>query len=260
MIEHPEASGVSVLHGATGVPLTYYAAFAQWLSEEKNHHVLFYEYRDSGDLTKAQIRQSKATMADWGITDQSAALDYAIEMFPHLPIHTIGHSLGGFCMPFHKNAHKVVTHTTVNSGLAYWPTHPWGYMVQVIMFWFVLGPLAVKLLGYLPGVLLGMKSNLPPNVYWQWRKWCTNPDLHQIEWDKGLPQPDLDKFTGKLTIIGTKDDSIIPPNRVFILDRFFPAATVEKRLIDPAEYGLKAVGHIAIFAKRNAKIWPDIIR
>ncbi|MDJ0613546.1 MAG: alpha/beta hydrolase [Rhizobiaceae bacterium] len=260
LIEHPDPFGVTIIHGATGVPYQYYASFAKWYANEKNHHVLFYEYRDSGNLTKAQIRASKTKMADWGITDQSAALDYALENFPDLPIHTIGHSLGGFCLPFHKNADKVVSHTTVNSGLAYWPTHPWSFTLQVIMFWFVLGPLAVKILGYLPGILLGMKTNLPPNVYWQWRKWCTNPDLHEVEWGKELPQPDLQRFKGKLIIIGTKDDKTIPPARVFILDRFFPAAEVDKRLIEPAKLGLKSVGHIAIFSKHNAAAWPEIIR
>jgi len=260
LIEHPQACGITVIHGATGVPFTYYTAFAEWLSGKKNHHVLYYEYRDSGDVTNAQIRASKTTMADWGIKDQSAALDYAIDQYPDLQVHTLGHSLGGFCVPFHKNADKIVTHTTVNSGLAYWPTHPWSYTIQVIMFWFVLGPLAVKVLGYLPGILLGMKSNLPPNVYWQWRKWCTNPHLHQIEWGKELPMPELKKFNGKLTIIGTTDDNIIPPQRAFILDRFYPAAKIKKRLLDPANHGLKSAGHIAIFSKRCAALWPEIIR
>ena len=142
LVEHAKASGITVIHGATGVPYSYYGPFAEWLSQEKHHHVLFYEYRDSGPQSNADIKTSKVTMADWGITDQSAALDYAIERFPELPVHTIGHSLGGFCLPFHKNADKIISHTTVNSGLAYWPTHPWSYTPQVIMFWFVLGPLA----------------------------------------------------------------------------------------------------------------------
>ena len=260
LIEHSNPSGVTIIHGATGVPYGYYAAFAKWLSENKKHHVLYYEYRDSGRLSKKEVKASKVTMADWGITDQSAVLDYAIETFPDLPVHTIGHSLGGFCLPFHKNADKITSHTTVNSGLAYWPTHPWNYMIQVILFWFVLGPLAVRILGFLPGMLLGMKNNLPPNVYWQWRKWCTNPDLHKIEWGKELPKPDLDKFTGKLTIFATKDDKIIPPKRVFILDRFFPKATIEKHLLDPKTHGIASAGHIAIFSKKCAVMWPEIIR
>lgn len=260
LVETSEPTGITIIHGATGVPFTYYKAFAEWLSVEKKHHVLFYEYRDSGDLSNAEIKASKVTMADWGITDQSAALDFAIKAYPNVPIHTIGHSLGGFCVPFHKNADKIVSHITVNSGLAYWPTHPWSYTLQVIMFWFILGPLAVKILGYLPGILLGMKSNLPSNVYWQWRKWCTNPDLHKIQWGKELPQPDLDNFKGKLTIFATKDDQVIPPKRVFILDRFYPTAKVEKRLLDPAEHGLKSIGHIAIFSKHCSPVWPEIIR
>lgn len=259
LFEHSSATGITVIHGATGVPFLYYNAFAAWYAERTARHVLIYEYRDSGDISKSEIKSSKTTMADWGVYDQSAALDYVVGTFPDLEVHTIGHSLGGFCIPFHKNADKITTHTAVNSGLAYWPTHPWHYMPQIILFWFILGPLATLTLGYLPGRLLGMKTNLPPGVYWQWRRWCTNPKLHEIDWGKSMPVPDLNRFNGKLNILATVDDTIIPPARVYILDRFFPKAQVEKHLLKPKDFGLKSIGHIQVFSARNKAVWPTLI-
>lgn len=261
VFEHPTATGVAIIHGATGVPFRYYAAFAEWYSGETGRHVYIYEYRDSGPLNRTQIRASKVTMADWGILDQSAVLDHAIARYPDLPVHTIGHSLGGFCIPFHENAHRITSHVGVNSGLAYWPRHPWHYLPQVILFWFVLGPLATLILGYLPGVLLGMKANLPSGVYWQWRRWCTNERLHEIDWGTRLPMPDPGKFTGDLIIVGASDDAIIPWERVTILDRFFPnAQSVERVLLDPANYGLNTIGHIAIFSPAKSATWKQLIR
>ncbi len=260
IFKHQSATGIAVLHGATGVPTSYYKPFCEWYSSETKRHILIYEYRDTGRISIEDIKASKTTMADWGIRDQSAALDYVVANFGNLEIHTIGHSLGGFCMPFHENADKVASHTGINSGLAYWPTHPWHFMPQIILFWFVLGPLVTKILGYLPGILLGMKTNLPRGVYWQWRRWCTNPKLHEIDWGRETPVPDLTRFTGKLQIFATSDDGMIPPSRVFILDRFFPKATVEKHLLNPSDFGLKTIGHIQIFAERNRRVWPTLIK
>lgn len=259
IFKDPTARGITILHGATGVPFNYYRAFSEWYSNETKRHVLIYEYRDSGAISKAEIRASKTTMADWGIRDQSAALDYAVATFPDLEIHTVGHSLGGFCIPFHKNADKIKTHTGVNSGLAYWPTHPWHFMPQIIFFWFIFGPLATLVLGYLPGRILGMKTNLPPQVYWQWRRWCINPDLHKIDWGTLTPMPDLDRFTGKLNIFASADDGMIPSSRVFILDRFFPQAEVQKQLLKPEDFGLNTIGHIQIFSERSKAVWPALI-
>ena len=250
----------TVLHAATGVPYKYYAPFAEWLSSEHNRVVLIYAYRDSDNPTPEQLRKSKTVMSDWGILDQSAALDYLIGTYPELEIHTIGHSLGGFCVPYHENADRIVTHTGVNSGLAYWPTHPWNYIGQVIMFWFVLGPLATKLMGYLPGQFLGTKNGIPAGVYWQWRKWCTHRDFYEPEWGKALPKPDLQRFKGQLKLFTFSDDAVIPASRVQELTRFYPAASsTELEVLKPADFGLKSVGHIQVFSKKSSDVWPALI-
>lgn len=256
--EQPQSA--TVVHPATGVPFKYYLPFAEWLSKTHNRTVLIYAYRDSENPTPAELRQSKTVMSDWGIHDQSAALDYLIENVPELEIHTIGHSLGGFCVPFHQNAHQIVSHTGVNSGLAYWPTHPWSYIFQVIMFWFVLGPIATKVLGYLPGQFLGMKNGLPAGVYWQWRNWCTHRDFYKPEWGTALPTPDLQRFRGKLKLFSCSDDVTIPTSRVKALTRFYPvASSTEIETLNPKDFGLKSIGHIPIFSSKCHAVWPTLI-
>ncbi len=252
---------ITIIHGATGVPYHYYRHFAEWLCKTKSAHVLIYDYRDN-NLRKAEaLRASKTTMADWGLKDQPAALDYVLREFPDLSLHTIGHSLGGFCMPFHTNNHKIVSHTGVNSGAAYWKKHPWSFMIQTVLFWFLLGPLVVKILGFLPGQVLGMKSHIPEGVYWQWRRWCTNEQFYEPEWGKTLPIPNLDTFKGKLKLIASEDDKLIPPPRVKYLQKFFPSAKeTHFEILSPKRYGLKSIGHITIFSKKNSKVWPDIIK
>ena len=259
LYECEKPSAVTIIHGATGVPVYYYKPFAEWLAQNHNQTVLIYAYRGTEKNSPAFLRNSPVTMADWGIGDQSAVLDYALQQFPDLGVKIIGHSLGGFCLPYHANADRVISHTAVNSGPAYWRAHPWHFFLQVIMFWFLLGPLATLVLGYLPGWLLGMKSNLPAGVFWQWRRWCTSPVFYECEWGGALPKPDLEKIKCPVRIIGTKDDVMIPPAQVKKLARYFPSAKTSFTEIDPASYGLKSIGHIGIFSARCKPVWDVLL-
>ncbi|MEM9279920.1 MAG: alpha/beta fold hydrolase [Pseudomonadota bacterium] len=259
LIGSDNPDGVSVFHGATGVPMRYYKPFAKWLSSERNHIVLIYSYRDSERVAASDLRRSKSNMSDWGIRDQSAALDFVLKEFPDLPVHTIGHSLGGMCLPYHPNAGKVETHIAVNAGPAYWKNHPWHYMPQVILFWYIVGPLATWFFGYMPGKMIGLNANLPPEVYWQWRRWCTNTRFYEIDWNRIIEPPDFSKVTCKVKLVSTQDDVMIPPSQVQKLARYFPKAAVNFEMIVPETVGLKAIGHIGIFSEKSKAAWQSVI-
>ncbi|MBC7793210.1 MAG: hypothetical protein H7Z43_05855, partial [Clostridia bacterium] len=52
------------------------------------------------------------------------------------------------------------------------------------------------------------------------------------------------------------DDPIATEHNVEDLLRLFPRATITRRRINPAEVGMKEVGHVGFF-RRNAKaLWP----
>lgn len=247
-----------VLHGATGVPRDYYAAFARWLAEARGAAVLTYDYRDSGHSARGPVRRSRASMGDWGVLDQGAALEFACETWPDLPVEVVGHSLGGMFLPFHARADRVRQLTAVASGPAFWTRHPPGFLPQVIAFWFLAGPVATLLNGYMPGRLLGLGADLPAPVYWQWRRWCTSPRFHRVDWGGALPQPDPARVTGKVRLVGIADDPMIPPPVVRDLAAFYPQAEIEHLEIAPAAYGLKAIGHLRVFSERCKAAWPVI--
>lgn len=260
LIKSNKPKGITVFHGATGVPSSYYQAFAQTLSDIRSHHVLFYTYRDSELQSKSALKKSETDYYDWGVLDQTAALDFMLKTFPDLPAHTVGHSLGGFCIPMHDNADKIISHTALNSGPAYWLATPLKSIPKIIAFWYLIGPIAVTLLGYLPGFLLGMKSNMPAKAYWQWREWCTHKEFYRQGFGKTIPQTDLNRFKGKLTVHASTDDDILKPSQAKTLLEFFPAAKEpEFNIIKPDAYGLKQIGHITLFSKKCSKIWPNLI-
>jgi predicted alpha/beta hydrolase len=126
------------------------------------------------------------------------------------------------------------------------------------MFWYLWGPLLATLLGYIPR-WAGLGASLPAPVYWEWRRWCLQPDFYRADWGKTIPVPDLNRFTGTLHHFGIADDPMIPPGQVQKLGMFYPAANSYYRTIHPGDYGLASVGHLALFAPRNKALWSEIM-
>ena len=255
-IEAGRPVAAAVIHPAIGVLASYYRAFATWLAREHNVTVLIYDYRDMGLSAGVPIRDSKATMADWGVQDQSAALDHVAHRFPNLPIWTIGHWLGGLCLAFQRQANRVTRHIAIASGPSHWTTHPWWYMPIAAFFWFVAGPITTALLGYLPDKILGVGASLPAGVFWQWRRWCITRGFHRCDWGTAMPNPDPASVTAEINLIGISDDALIPPARVKRLARFYPSAAIHYKTLKPEAAGLKKIGHIGFFARRNQAAWP----
>lgn len=251
---------VIVLHGATGIPQRFYRAFAAWLARRRQVVVLTYDYHDFGASADdvSATRRSTATMTDWGVHDQSAALAWVTATYPDLPIDVIGHSLGGMMLPFQEPADKVRAVVVIASGPAHWRKHPARYTPQVVAFWFGHAPLSVKALGYLPGKLSGFGADLPAGVYWQWRRWCVSANFYEGDYRTALPVPRPERLTGPMTFLAVADDVMIPPDRVEALQRYYPSAQRRFEVLRPADAGLRRIGHVGAFARRAEAIWPRI--
>ncbi len=256
--ERPPKAAI-VLHGATGVPQRYYRHFTTWLVAQ-GYACLTYDYRDFGASAKGHPRHSSATMADWGVQDQNAAQRAMEARFPDSPLWVIGHSLGGFMVPFQEGAGRIDRLITVASGAAYLGDHPWPYRAMAALFWYGPGALATKVFGYLPGKALRTGPDLPAGVYWQWRRWCTSRSFYQADVGSALPKFTTPPFAGPIKVIALSDDVMMPPKSVWKIMRYFPAATKQKKLLHPADFGLKKIGHIEVFSRKNAALWPEIIK
>jgi predicted alpha/beta hydrolase len=257
---HPPASPdrLVVVHGGVGFPARYYQDFARWLADGHQAAVLTYDYRDFGWSLDRPLVRSEARLRDWAITDQSAALSFAVGRFPRLRPRILGHSLGGQWLAFHEEVGRIERAAAVASGPAYWRDHPWPMWPQVLAFWWLLGPAAARLAGYLPGRRLGLGADIPAGIYWEWRALCLRPGYHRPEWGRAYPQPALDAARFDLTIIPVADDMLIAPDMVRKLPGFYPRARVSETLLDPAALGLRAIGHGGAFLPRNQACWARI--
>ena len=248
-----------VLHAATGVAQAYYAKFAAWLAASRRAAVLTYDYRDFGASARGPVKESRATMADWGVQDQSAALDFLCAHYPALPIWVVGHSLGGLCVPWHAQAGRIERLIAVAAGPAHFTRHPLRFLPMVYWFWFLGGPVLTQLCGYLPGRVAGINADLPAGVYWQWRRWCTSRRFSRADWGVAMPEPDLDAVKAEVSLVAIADDVMITPDTVRRLAEFYPAAEVRYREIAPESVGLREIGHLRVFSEACRAAWPALI-
>lgn len=248
-----------VLHGATGVPAGFYRAFADWLAEERDLAVLTYDYRDFGASARGPISQSRATMIDWGLRDQAAALTALGDLVPGVPRWVIGHSLGGMWLSFHPGMAGVERVITVGAGLGHVSDHPLGFRLRARAFWHGPVPALSRSLGFAPGRWLGFGADLPLGVYQDWRRWCLSPGLHLSDVGRRLPAPDVRVVTAQMKIVAMADDPWVPPNAVWRLMALHPEAEKRQMVLRPADYGLRAIGHMGPFHRSNSVVWPALV-
>ncbi|WP_208354480.1 alpha/beta fold hydrolase [Pseudaestuariivita rosea] len=248
-----------VLNGATGVPHRFYGAFAKWLADHHNIACLTYDYRDFGASVTGPMQQSRAIMADWGVTDQQVARDWLDQRFPDVPLWVIGHSLGGFLLPFQRRLDRIARVIAVASGPVHVSDHPWPYQAMARLFWYGHGPALTRMLGYLPGRFSGLGEDLPAGVYLQWRRWCTSRNFFRADFGRTLPQPRWAGVTAPVKLVALVDDPVTPPHCVWKLKEFYSGAPVETLSINPKAHGLGRVGHLRAFSRKNAALWDDLI-
>ncbi len=244
-----------VLNGATGVPQEYYRAFAEWLAAEQGLACLTYDYRDTGRSATGPVRHAKARMSDWGVSDANAARRKLRTLFPETPIWVLGHSLGAMTVPMQADTDDIARVVGVAGGPVHYSDHPWPYRAIALMFWFGLGPALTSVMGYLPGRAAGFGADLPGPAYWQWRRWCTSPDFFASDFGDLLPVPDW-RGTAPVRLISLADDDLIPRHCVERLGALYDRRNVTHTTLDPAQYGLRKVGHLGLFSRRNKALWP----
>ncbi|WP_428311372.1 alpha/beta hydrolase family protein [Hydrocarboniphaga sp.] len=252
------ARAAVLIHPATAVPERLYLPFAGYLAEQ-GFAVLTYDYRGIGRSAPKPLRESKARMRDWMELDVGAATDWARAQFPQLPLLAVGHSVGGHALGISDATRHLHAAVMIASHAGYiGSVTPRSERLRVRLMLQLVGPLATRLFGYMPGSRLGLGEDMPSGVMREWCGWCAKP---RYFFDDPSLQA-LRRFGEKqlpLLAIGFNDDPWANPAAISALVRHFTRCEVQRLQIAPREVGVEAIGHMGFFRRAMAPVlWPMV--
>lgn len=256
------AAGVPKAHlvvaGATGVPQGFYRRFASYAAEQ-GYQVWTLDYRGIGRSAPPSLRGFRMDYLDWARKDLAALVDVAYREAGDA-VFLVGHSFGGHALGLLPNVEKVAACYTFATGAGWHGWMPLQERWKVWLMWNVLGPLLTLWKGYLPWKMLGMGEDLPLDVYRQWRSWCRFP---QYFFDAEIgPQVALEFERVRIPIVAANalDDHWATPRSRDAFMKGYRNAPWQGSDIIPAQFGLKAVGHMGYFRPQAQPIWEQTLR
>ena len=252
----PAALGSVVIGGAMGVRQDYYAPFAEWLAEQ-GWQVTRFDYRGHGDSLALgpPLRACAADLNDWA-RDYEAVVTDARTANPQGPLLLLGHSLGAQLPGFFQRPDVVDGLLSVAAGSGYWRENAPRLKRLVPYFWWVLVPIATRLVGYFPGRRLRKVGDLPRGVMLQWRRWCLNRE-YSVGAEGPAARASYASVKFPVLALSVADDELMTLQGTRSLLRLFSAAPSQVQRIEPAQLGLRRIGHFGWFRPSGtARLWP----
>ena len=252
------ARGNVVVGGALGVVQDLYAPFAQWLAGQ-GWRVTTFDYRGSGRSVPAgrSLRGFDANLFDWA-EDYAAVVDHAHAALPAQPLYLLGHSLGAQLPGLLRNQHKVNGLLSVAAGSGYWRQNAPRLRRVVLVFWYILVPLATALCGYFPGRRLGVVGDLPSGVVLQWRRWCLSP-RYSVSAEGEDVRRRYASARFPVHALSVDDDELMTLPGIRSLVALYENAPGAVERIAPREFGIARLGHFGAFRReRQADLWPRL--
>lgn len=244
---------------ATGITKNFYQSFAQWLSKQ-GYNVLSFDFRGIGGSLHGPLKDSKASIVQWGQLDIPAAIEKLLEKTQANKVILLGHSAGGQLLGIVPNYEKVAKVVAVSGSTG----HVKGLkgrtkFLAPIMFKGIF-PLARRTLGYGPTNAIGMGENLPKDVAKQWAQFCEKPGyiINAIGDTVNTHDNFHEKITTPITALWSSDDEIATKVNVKDLLRLYPNSKTEMIELNPQHHKHKAIGHMLMFKKSHQNLWPVI--
>ena len=242
---------------ATGIIKQFYHYFADWLADQ-GFDVMVFDFRGIGESLHGPLKNSRASIVQWGQLDIPAAVDALLIKTNTQQVYLLGHSAGGQLigiMPNHSKVAKVIAvsgstgHVKGLSGRT--------KILAPIMFKGIF-PLARLTLGYGPTNAIGMGENLPKDVAREWAQFCSKPGYVINAIGKTVKEDFHTSIKIPVTVLWSSDDEIATHSNVKDLLRLYPNAKTNMIELKPSAFGHKNIGHMLMFKKSHQNIWPVI--
>lgn len=257
LFEAPSPQAVVIVNPATATPRGFYHSFCRYLAQ-CGATALVYDYRGTFEPPR-ELRGSNARMRDWGTLDFAGVVAWASARYPGVPLHAVGHSVGGHVLLMTPENAKISRAVLVASQSGFWRHYRGFEKFRVGFFVSVVMPLLTRLFGYFPGERTVFGTNLPSGVLHEWSRWCKSRGYFLDDPEMTSVLAHARTLTAGVTMIGVSDDPWATPQAIDAIVPAFTAATIARREIDPAQFGLGSVGHMGFFRSTNGPaLWPLI--
>lgn len=249
------ADRVVIINSATGVKRGYYEKYARFLAA-RGMEVITYDYRGIGGSAEGGIRAQKCDMRQWGEIDVASVIDYVATNMPSRRVLAVGHSAGGQLFGLADNNTRVAALLAVSAQSGYWQHWRGLARWRLALLWHVVMPGLVRALSYFPSKRIGFGENLPGGVAREWARWCRHPDY--IVDVNGRPlRANFETYQGNIRACVIADDWMAPGAAVEALMGFYRSAQVEFKIVQPADLGVKALGHFGFFRESGNSMWQE---
>ncbi len=235
---------------ATGIKRHFYHNFATYLAES-GFGVLTFDNEGIGESLSTDLAKCSASLISWGRHDMPAVLDALQDEFPNASYHLIGHSAGGQLIGLMPNytAISSVFNVACSSGRIKNMSMP--HKLKAMWFMDVFIPATNLALGYTPADKVGMGQPLPRDVARQWREWCNGAGYIKTAFGKSIHTHFYDELSMPALWLGFSDDHIATSENMDDMIRVFTKMPVEKRFLDPEDFGLNHIGHMLYFSSKT---------
>lgn len=240
---------------ATGITKNFYHAFAQWLNQQ-GYPVLSFDFRGIGESLHGALKDSTASINDWGMYDIPAAIEALLNRTQAEKVIIVGHSAGGQLLGIASNYHKVAKVLAIAGSTGHVKGLKGKTKVLAPVMFNVIFPVSSYVKGYGATQFIGMGENLPKNVAKQWAEFCSKPGYVMNAIGKTIFEDYHQQIQCPITSFWATDDEIATHSNVKDLLRLYPNAQTKLIELNPQQLGYKRIGHMLMFKKSHQKIWP----
>ncbi|MFH4354516.1 MAG: alpha/beta hydrolase [Neisseriaceae bacterium] len=242
----------------TGIYQNFYFKFCQWLCDVKKHPVFIFDYNGIGASLTVPIKDSKATIRDWGQYDIPAAIDWLIEKTHAEKVILMGHSVGAQLTGIMPNYEKLSQVIGISASSGFVGQMPRSFRRKALFFFNFYIPISNLLLGYTATKRIRMGENLPREVAKEWAQYCKTDGYIFNAVGKTVFVNYFDNLSCPYTIFYATDDEIATRANVESLLKTFPNAQKKIIEINPVDYGYSQLGHNLFFREKYQSLWPTL--
>ena len=242
---------------ATGIKRQFYHNFAYYLAEQ-GFGVLTFDNEGIGESLTTDLAKCDASLISWGRHDMPAILDALQDEFTDATYHLIGHSAGGQLIGLMPNYKAIASVFNIACSSGRIKNMDMPYKLKAMGFMDAFIPLTNLVLGYTPSDKIGMGEPLPRGVARQWREWCNGAGYIKTAFGKSIHTHFYDDITMPALWLGFSDDEIANSKNMDDMIRVFTQMPVEKRFLNPQDFGLNHIGHMRYFSSRTNVKAPEL--